>query len=313
MGNTQKLEKRKMELLNRTSLIFGGTPEDSIDLFNRHKSSIIITNDTSIPFINTHLKTGDLSLLPWDKKTFVIEGKKYLFTQSKEFKEGDIYIQNASSLLPVIALNAKPEDLVLDMCAAPGGKTIQISKRAKDKAVLIVNDENPTRITAMKRLFSTYNVGIQGYYTQPAQYLSKHLPLEHFDKILLDAPCSGEGLINISDINTLGYWSTKKIKRLNKLQKSMIAEAYKLLKVGGTLVYSTCTMAPEENEEVISWALDNLKGWEVQDVIIDGIDLIPGLTEWKGKKLNEGCKKCVRVKPNEIMEAFFVCKLKKRI
>jgi len=314
MNRNQKLDNRKEELLSRTAEIFNITREETLTLFTPHKSCVVITDEYAKGFCNKNVLLGNLQPLEWDKNTFVILGNKDIFTKSEEFRTGKIYIQNASSLLPVVALDAKPGELVLDMCAAPGGKTIQISKKAVDEVSLIVNDENPTRVNAMKRLFSTYNVPIQGYYTQPAQYLSKHLPLGYFDKILLDAPCSGEGLIDIKDINTLGYWNTKKIKRLNKLQKSMIAEAYKLLKPEGILVYSTCTMAPEENEEVISWALDNLEGLSVQEIGIENIDsTTSGITKWKEKALNTSCSRCIRVKPNEIMEAFFVCKMKKQL
>ena len=315
MRTDTKIAKRKEELTQRTSKIFSITPEESETLFKHPKMSVIQLNNSTKDFIGQNIKAGNLKPITWVENAYTIEQNKDAITHSTPFETGQIYVQNISSILPVIALDPKPTDTILDMCAAPGGKTIQIANKSQNSALITVNDENPTRIHAMKRLFETYKVKIQEYYTQPAQYLTKHLPLEYFDKILLDAPCSGEGLIDFSKPSTLGFWSTKKIKRLNKLQKSIIAEAYKLLKPNGTLVYSTCTLAPEENEEVISWALNNFKDLEVQELAFknDIVNSYNGLTSWKDKPLSTNCKKCLRVKPNDYMEAFFVCKLKKVI
>lgn len=313
MNKATKLQKRREELIQRTCEIFNINPEQAESLFIQPKTSVVITNELAKEFVQNNIANGNLRNVPFLENAYIIEKNKNLFTQSDEFKNGYIYIQNISSLLPSLALEPNPKEMILDMCAAPGGKTIQIAKKADGEAEIFVNDENPTRVAAMKKLFETYKVKINSYYSQPAQYLSKHLPPEYFDKILLDAPCSGEGLIDLTKPATLSFWSTKKIKRLSKLQKSMIAEAYKLLKKDGVLVYSTCTLAPEENEEVINWALTNFKDLHVESVQIKDMieNATDGLINWKGKTLNLQCKNCVRIKPNQFMEAFFVCKLKK--
>lgn len=311
-----KLNNRRQELIQRTSEIFNITEEEAINLFNNKKStiSVIKENQGTKSLIENGLKNNKLEKISWANNAYIIKENKSFFTHTKEFENGEIYIQNASSLIPVIVLESKSNELVLDMCAAPGGKTINMYKQSKDSANIIVNDENITRVNGMKKLFETYGVKINSYYAQPAQYLSKHLPYEYFDKVLLDAPCSGESLINLDDEKTLGFWSTKKIKRLNNLQKNIIAEAYKLLKPNGTLVYSTCTLAPEENEDVISWALNNFKDLKIEDITLkENIsNATNGLLKWKDKQFNNECSKSLRVKPNEYMEAFFVCKLKKQ-
>lgn len=311
MKPAEKIENRKIELLTRTSEIFNISPEEAEKLFTTTKSAVIKITDEANSLINQNIEKGNLSPLGWLNDAYIINQNKSIFTKSTEFEKGQIYIQNISSLLPVIALDPQPNEIILDMCAAPGGKTIQIARLSNNQAQIIVNDENPTRVQAMKKLFNTFNIKINSYFSQPSQYLSKHLPSEYFDKILLDAPCSGEGLIDLNKPESLQFWSTKKIKRLNHLQKNMIAEAYKLLKPQGTLVYSTCTLAPEENEEVISWALENFAGLKTEEIsITKRLDnSYNGSTSWKGKTLNSGCQRCIRVKPNDHMEAFFVCKL----
>jgi len=311
----QKLYKRKEELLTRTSEIFGVTNAISETFFKPKKMSLTVTKNTpdTIEFIKGNITNGNLIILPWNTNGYIINGDKHFFTHSTPFEKGEIYIQNASSLLPTLSLDPKTGETILDMCAAPGGKTINISNSTNNQANIYVNDENNTRIQSMKKMFELYGIKINSYFSQPAQYLSKHLPLEYFDKILIDAPCSGEGLINIDDIKTLGYWSTKKIKRLNGLQKSIIAEGYKLLKPGGILVYSTCTLAPEENELVINWAIDNFKDLTIEKIEIKSNieNATNGITKWRDKELSKELTKCLRVIPNEYMEAFFVCKLKK--
>lgn len=311
-----KLNNRKQELIQRTSEIFNITEAEAIELFNNKKSTISVIKETenTKKLIEDGLTNNKLEKISWTNNAYIIKEDKSFFTHTKEFENGEIYIQNASSLIPVITLEPKSNELILDMCAAPGGKTINIYKHSENNANIIVNDENSTRVNGMKKLFEIYSVKINAYYSQPAQYLSKHLPYEYFDKILLDAPCSGEGLINLNDEKTLGFWSTKKIKRLNNLQKNIIAEAYKLLKPGGTLVYSTCTLAPEENEDVVSWTLDNFKDLHMEEITLKEniTNATNGLVKWKDKQFNTECSKCLRVKPNEYMEAFFVCKLKKQ-
>jgi len=306
---SEKIDKRLKELLTRTSLIFGISEEEAGALFTPKKSSLVAIK----PKVVNTLAKDRLSKIAWANQAYVIEGEKALFTHSEEFLTGQIYIQNASSLLPVIALAPKPDEIILDMCAAPGGKTIHIACLTGNKAKIYANDENTGRVENMKKLCELYDAKVYNYSSFPAQHLGRYLPTEYFDKVLLDAPCSGEGMINLSKPDTLRFWSPKKIKRLSRLQKMMIAEGLKLLKPGGTLVYSTCTLAPEENEEVIYWALKNFSGLElvnpeVKPKVANATD---GITQWKGKKLHDSCSRCLRVKPNEYMEAFFVGVVKK--
>lgn len=313
-----KTKERKQELLNRTSQIFNISLDECEKLFSKKKSTVTINNnkadEKTKTYIKLNLEKEMLKEISWYKGGYTIETEKGMFTHSKEFENGEIYIQNASSLLPAKILDIQENNTFLDMCAAPGGKTINISSKSNNKEYITVNDENKIRLGKMKKLFEIYNTKVENYFSKPAQYLSKILPKEYFDYILLDAPCSGEGLIDINDNKTLDFWSTKKIKRLSYLQKSIISEAYKLLKPGGYLVYSTCTLAPEENEEVISWILDKHRNMEILDINMElPNNATKGITSWNSKTYKNDCTKCIRIKPNEFMEAFFVCKMQKTL
>lgn len=297
--NIKKINSREIELLSRTSKIMNVTLENARNYFKPFKSTLVLINEKGREFVENSIKDGKLTKIDWYKDAYIINSEKSFFSHSKEFELGQIYILNASSLIPVLALDPSHDEKILDICAAPGGKTIQISKLSRNLSHISVNDEDSFRLRIMKKLFELYNINVDNFYNQPAQYLYKNLENEKFDKILIDAPCSGEGMINLDNPKTLGFWSVKKIKRLSKLQKRIIESAVKLLKPGGTLIYSTCTFAPEENEENINWAIKNLE-----------LEVSPIELKIDNKVLTESL--WIKIIPNNYMEPFFVCKMSKK-
>lgn len=185
-------------------------------------------------------------------------------------KEGLLYIQNASSLLPVLALSPQEQDTILDACAAPGGKTLMISETTKNIS-LTVNDLSYQRIKRLLNTFQEHNQKEPIYHTQNAATLFKRYP-EHFDRILLDAPCSSEKHIWHSQKH-LDQWKPGRIKQLKQRQISLINGLFLALKPGGTLVYSTCAINSQENQEVIK---KFLKKHQEQAQIIDYPQHLPG-------------------------------------
>jgi 16S rRNA C967 or C1407 C5-methylase (RsmB/RsmF family) len=133
-----------------------------------------------------------------------------------------------------------------------------------------------------------------------------------FDKILLDAPCSGEGLISLSQPKDLNMWSPAQIKRLQQLQKRLLTQAWQLLKPGGRLVYSTCTIAPEENEAVISYALRTFDDAVLLPVEISLPNRVPAVLAWRGKTFDGRVESALRLQPSKNIEAFFVAVLEKQ-
>jgi len=133
-----------------------------------------------------------------------------------------------------------------------------------------------------------------------------------FDKILIDAQCSGEGMINFKHRHAMRYWSLKRIYRFHELQKKFLENGYKLLKPGGVLIYTTCTFAPEENEYSIDYILRRHNDLSVEKINLQLDNFINGITFWDGNKFRQEIENSTRILPNEIMEGFFICKLKKR-
>lgn len=224
---------------------------------------------------------------------------------------GYYYIQEISSMLPIIALDPKPNEIVLDLFASPGSKTTQMAAKMQNKGTIIANDLKIDRIKILSSNLGRCGVTNAIITKKDAIALTSKLAKSKFkfDKILLDAPCSGEGTLRSSP-KTFLMWNEKVINKLSRQQKKFIAFALKCLKKSGILIYSTCTHAPEENEEIMDFAINNFP------VKIEPVShLLPlttrlGITSWQEKKFNEQVKLSCRIYPHDNeSEGFFLAKL----
>lgn len=189
------------------------------------------------------------------------------------YHAGLYYLQEPSAMAPAQVLAPKPGDRVLDVCAAPGGKTLQLANAVGDSGVVVSNDISATRLQAVVRnveLFGLKNVIITA--SELKTFGLKHEAF--YDSVLLDAPCSGEGMFR-KDTAMLNHWKPESPAEYGTIQKSLIADVDHVLKDGGYLVYSTCTFSPEENEDVIAYGLALNPNWHVlpikQDKFAPGI------------------------------------------
>ena len=245
------------------------------------------------------------------KNAFIVKDKKESALRKLEvYKYGKIYIQNISSMLPSLFLDLKEEQVILDMCAAPGGKSLYMADLTNNKAIIMANDVNEIR---RERL--NYNIEKQGAssiiaFGSDGCTIGKRLNM-YFDRILLDAPCTGEGTLKINSSKSLSSWSKRKIELSSRLQKRLFDSAYNALKPGGIMVYSTCTLNPFENEEVINYALQKHKDLSLDNIDINLPNVIRGITKYDEKSYNNELKKTIRIIPNEYMEGFFIAKLLK--
>ena len=246
----------------------------------------------------------------WAPDCYTIDAGLEAVRDSELFAGGAVYIQNAASWLPVLALDPRPGEAILDMCAAPGGKSSHIAAITGNQADLTVNDNSRARLAKMQA--NMQRLGTRAdYLLFDATKLSRRLEGQQFDKILLDAPCSGEGLMRLTRDKDFDTWSVAQIKRLQSLQKQLILEAWKLLKPGGTLVYSTCTMAPEENEAIIDYLLRKRPGAVITPITLELPSRIPAAAAWNDRPYSTDLRGCIRLAPSPRLEAFFVCRLKK--
>jgi NOL1/NOP2/sun family putative RNA methylase len=231
--------------------------------------------------------------------------------KSVEHLLGYYYVQDISSMMPMIALHPTETDFILDLCASPGSKTTQAGAMMNNKGTIVANEVSLGRIAILNSNLERCGVSNTIVVKKDGVQFCKKAEKEkiQFDKILVDAPCSGEGTLRKSP-KTFNIWNLKVIEGMAKIQKKLTSEALKILKVGGEMIYSTCTLSPEENEEVVNFLKKNF------DVAIEKPD-IPmkfreGLTEWKEKKFDTQLKNCCRIYPQDNnSDGFFLAKLKK--
>lgn len=213
-------------------------------------------------------------------------------------KDGKIYLQGISSMVPPIILEPKANEKIADICAAPGSKTTEIAAMANNAAEIIACEDNDIRFQKLENTIRIQGANVDARNVD-STLLQKEFP-EYFDKILADVPCSAEGRINIHDKRSYSYWSEKNIVEHAKLQRRLLRAAVGCLKPGGILVYSTCTLAQEENEKMIEWLITEFPQMKPLEI---------SLPLQNSKKT---AHKTITMLPSANMEGFFVAKLKKQ-
>lgn len=235
----------------------------------------------------------------WSKEAIILKNVSEKEIKNLDiYEEGKIYLQSLSSMLPSIILQPKQENDILDMAAAPGGKTTQIAAITNNKANITACEMNKIRAERLK-----YNIEKQGakayVMTQDARRIDEFFS---FDQILLDAPCSGSGTLNLNDMNLEKMFTLKLIKKSTLVQEALLKKAISILKPGKEMVYSTCSILQEENERILSKVLKNTNT-EIIPIEFKGMEYLPLLPS----KI-EGTL-CVR--PNDLYEGFFIAKIRK--
>lgn len=306
--------KKRMQLTARTAQVLSISEEKAAQLLSTSLKPSVRVNPLAGDPTEIVKKMIDLgwkgSSVAWCENGYSIDEGFSQLRDSQMVDDGEIYIQNEASWLPVVLLNPKPGMDVLDICAAPGGKTSHIAALMKNEGYLVANDNSRPRLIKLQQNLSRLHVAAN-YTLHDATKLSKTLDDQLFDAILLDAPCSGEGLINLERPKTLESWSVAHVKRLSALQKQLIREAWKLLRPGGRLVYSTCTMAPEEDEAAVSYLLKHNEDATVQAIDLPVSGALTGLTSWGERVFDPSVSKAMRLIPGSGREAFFVCVIEK--
>lgn len=235
------------------------------------------------------------------KDAYIVKNaNEYKLQELNIYNEGKIYLQSLSSMLPPIILNPKENQDILDMCAAPGGKTTQIAALTNNKAHITACEMNKVRSEKLK-----YNIEKQGassvyLMNTDARNIDNFFS---FDKILLDAPCSGSGTLNLNEETTFKYFTQNLIQKSVKAQTALLKKAIKILKKESDMVYSTCSILSCENEEIIQNVLktENVEIVPIENDFINDLPLLP--TSISGT---------LCIMPNQYLEGFFVAKLRKK-
>ena len=242
----------------------------------------------------------------WSSSSFVLPiNQRDLVVKSKPYGQKLIYIQNLSSIFAALSLDVKEQDWVLDLAAAPGGKSLIFSQIANKVSAV---EPDKSRFFMMKRNFKESLVKNIQTYNKDGRYIYKSCP-EWFDRVFLDAPCSSEAHIDIS--KGITWWNTRRIYKFAKLQKELILSAFNSLKPGGVMIYATCTFAPEENEAVVTHLLKKEPNAKVIDIEHNLTNTQNGLTSWDKDIYHKDCTKTIRFLPDGAFSGFYMAKIVK--
>lgn len=246
-----------------------------------------------------------LEMIPELPSAFlVLNADKKKLTALPSFLQGLFYIQSFSSQWVVQILAPKPGEKILDLCAAPGSKTTDIASRMKKQGILMANDRSRPR---MFKLLANLRSQHVSDFVQVKQFPGELFPKKYpsfFDRVLVDAPCSGEARFQGDDPRSYQSWSKKASGRLSSIQKRLLFSAFECTRPGGKIVYSTCTFSREENEEVVDVVLRKYPNVSLLP-IFSSVKRLPVDAPWGEKTL--------RIFPDQICESFFIALFEKRL
>ena len=270
---------------------------------NRKVSFRVNTLKTDIQTIQNELdKSGiEYEKVTWSDTAYILKNVQEKQIQSMEiYEKGEIYLQSLSSMLPPIILNPMEGADILDMTAAPGGKTTQMASLTNNKANITACELDHIRAERLK--FNLEKQGASSVYVmvKDARKIDNFFS---FDQILLDSPCSGSGVLDLTDDRIESKFTLNLIDKCKKNQLELLKKAVKILKSGKEMVYSTCSILKEENEEIIHKILKE-NTVEIVPIEFKGIEELPLLpTNIEGT---------ICVCPNEYYEGFYIAKLRKK-
>ena len=284
----------------------------------RRRSIRVNTLKITVPDLVKRLSPKwNLEQIPWCREGFWISSKSERHAEIKslgnvkEHKSGLFYIQEASSMIPAAVLEPKPNENILDMCASPGSKTTQIAQYMQNKGHITANDIRTDRTAILKRNIERMGVTNCTITQMPGQWFKD----VKFDRILLDPPCSGTGTMR-GDFDQIEKWNPDVAKRMHYEQRSLIHYAYCVLKRGGILIYSTCSIEPPENEAVIDYLLKRHKKTEVEEINMNaethGLNPSKPILKYEGESYDKRIEQTMRIMPQDNdTDGFFIAKIRK--
>ncbi len=292
------------------------TREDILTSFCSRHPSTFRANTLKITADDLQQKLTKLGIeterVTWFPDAFVLKNvPQKVLTETDLYKEGYFYVQSLSSMIPPLILDPRPQERILDLTAAPGSKTTQIAAMMENAGEIVANDKSRIRMYKLEA-----NLKIQGVTNvkttyMPGEVFWKKYP-EYFDRTLVDVPCSMEGRFFVEDPKTYQDWTPGKVRMLSDMQKWLLRSAISATKPGGIIVYSTCTISPEENEGVIDWILKKEKNTiQLENIAIKNLEISSGVTKCGNKVFDQEVSKTMRIFPTQTMEGFFVAKIKK--
>ena len=253
--------------------------------------------------IEQQLILNEIKYQKYDKLNnvyFIENNDIFKIEQLDIYKKGKIYMQNISSMLPSYCLDASKNQEILDMCASPGGKTSLICAITENMSHIMACELNKQRYERLK-----YNLTKLGCKNVNVMQINANQldDFYRFDRILLDAPCSGSGTININETESYKYFSVDLVNKCANMQRKLLEKAYKLLKKGETMIYSTCSILKQENEDIVK---PFVKSKLFSIIKIDELE-----KKFADLLLSSNLENVYTIKPTNLTQGFFICRLRK--
>lgn len=317
--NTALRHQLPPDFLNRLATIM---PDEAysqcLEAFNQDGTTVFRINTLKVeeqPLVD-YLKNQGFSLYvpPWNEGAFVIpDNQRRQLLNTEAFKAGHIYLQHLSHQLSPMLLAPEPGEEVLDLAAAPGTQAIQMAAMMQNQGRITAVEIVKSRFFKLKENINQYGAFIVRPSFKDGGKIWKYCR-NRFDRVLLNAPSTSESAFKTFIPDTYKHWSVNKTADMQAKQRRLLFSAIQCLKPGGTLIYSTATFSPDENELVVNRILEKFS----DTISIESVDLplenqLHGLTHWQGCDLNPELKKTIRIIPNECMDGHFICKIKKNI
>lgn len=283
------------EFTNRMQNMLGDAYEAFIACYDQEPCHALRLNRMKIGQMPVGSLPFALSAVPWSSDGYYYSGQDAP-GRHPYHDAGVYYIQEPSAMAPAEFLEVQPGDTVLDLCAAPGGKSVQIASKMSGSGVLICNEIHPARAKALSENVERMGVRNAIVTNETPQKLADRF-IEYFDKILVDAPCSGEGMFRKKEA-ACQEWSMEQVQLCAKRQDEILSCAARMLRPGGRLVYSTCTFAPEENEGSVSRFLKHFPEFAIVPVT-KCPQMSPGNPAWVAEAADQ-IEETIRLFPHQL-------------
>ena len=267
---------------------------------NRPLTIRINTLKTNVDYILEYLNTNNIEYkrVNWSNNALIITNKNEEDLSKLDiYENGFIYFQSLSSQLPPLFVNPKPQENILDMAAAPGGKTTELQALANNTALITAVEKNQIRFERLEYNINKLGAKKINIIKKDARFIDDYYS---FDKILLDAPCSGSGTLNINDLSD---FTEELVEKSVNTQKQLISKAFRLLKKDGILTYSTCSVLKKENDEVVKYLLENNPNAEIIHLNLTDYQDLP--------IIKNDIPGTLTISPNELYEGFYIAQIKK--
>jgi NOL1/NOP2/sun family putative RNA methylase len=247
--------------------------------------------------------------LPWFPEGFRVTGSHDHLSATREHSLGYFYVQEGASMIPPVALDPAPHHEVLDLCAAPGSKTTQMAQMMRNQGAIAANDYSLRRIVSLSHNLESCGVVNTLVLWQNGLHLPKVISLR-FDRVLVDAPCTASGQLR-SKPPKCETGDPKHLSHLQAIQKQLLTAGFRCLKPDGLLVYSTCSLHPEEDEDVVQNLLDQMPEAELVEPQVPGLVSHLGLSEWGNRQYADSMRHCRRIYPHDNdTDGFFLALVK---